>query len=158
MRYSEVVECARSVKIPKESQRNRGVGEPRQPAAIVSSSETFRSQGRNRPRESSSATQSQWSVRASTVSSRVPGALSRPSVTCHRCGQSGHIRANCQQKACFVCGDFSHFARNCPQEGGGTRSESGSVQQPGSEHWSGQQSFRGTWRLQQPHFRQTTTI
>ncbi|XP_058189294.1 uncharacterized protein LOC131306881 [Rhododendron vialii] len=158
MRYSEVVECTRSVKIPKESQRNRGVWEPRQPTVTASSSGTFGSQGRKRLRESSSATQSQPNVRAFTISSGVRGAHSRPVVTCHRCGQPGHFCADCRSKECYVCGEFSHLAKDCPRRVRSARSESGSVQQPGSGHGFSQQSFRGTQRQQQPHFRQTTTV
>ncbi|XP_058202900.1 uncharacterized protein LOC131317359 [Rhododendron vialii] len=158
MRYFEIVECARSVEIPKESQRNRGVWEPRQPTVTASSSGTFGSQGRKRLRESSSATQSQPNVRASTNSSGVRGAHSRSAVTCHRCGQPGHFRADCRSKECYVCGEFSHLARDCPRRVRSARSESGSVQQPGSGHGFSQQSFRGTQRQQQPHFRQTTIV
>ncbi|KAI8551189.1 hypothetical protein RHMOL_Rhmol06G0165900 [Rhododendron molle] len=158
MKYSEVVECARSVEIPKESQRNRGVWEPKQSAITVSSSGTFGSQRRKRPRESSSATQSQPIVRASTVSSGVRGDHSRPAVMCHRCGKLGHFRADCRSKECYVCGEFSHLAKDCPRRVRGARSELVSVQQPSSGHGFGQQSFRGTQRQQQPHFCQTTTV
>ncbi|XP_058198534.1 uncharacterized protein LOC131314055 [Rhododendron vialii] len=53
-KYAEVVECARSIEIPKEAQRNRGVWEPRQPTVNTSSSSgSFGSQGRKRAREPS---------------------------------------------------------------------------------------------------------
>ncbi|XP_058202941.1 uncharacterized protein LOC131317402 [Rhododendron vialii] len=78
-------------------------------------------EGRKRPGESSSATQSQPSVRASTVSSRVRGAHSRPAVTCHRCGQPGHFRVDCRSKECYVCGEFSHLAKDCPRRVRGFR-------------------------------------
>ncbi|KAI8536078.1 hypothetical protein RHMOL_Rhmol10G0228100 [Rhododendron molle] len=93
MRYSEIVECARSVEVPRESPRNRGIWEPRPTAAIGSSSSgTFGSQGKKRQRELSSTTQGPSIVRASTISSGVRGAHSRPAATCHRCGQPGHHR------------------------------------------------------------------
>ncbi|XP_058189297.1 uncharacterized protein LOC131306883 [Rhododendron vialii] len=142
-KYAEVVECARSIEIPREAQRNRGVWESRQPAITASSSGTFGSQGRKRSRETSFATQSQPSVRASTVSSGVRGTHSRLAVMCHRCGQSGHFHADCRSKECYVCGEFSHLAKDCPHRVKGARNESGSVQQPGSGHGFGQQSFRG---------------
>ncbi|GFS40893.1 hypothetical protein Acr_00g0071070 [Actinidia rufa] len=56
-----------------------------------------------------------------------------PPVTCHQCGQEGHIRAHCPQTpsqlrppppphsqtpgAYFGCGGFGHVARFCPQKG-----------------------------------------
>ncbi|XP_058217457.1 uncharacterized protein LOC131328537 [Rhododendron vialii] len=121
-KYVEVVECARSIEIPREAQRNRRVWESRQPTFTASSSGTFGSQGRKRSRETSFATQ------------------------------------NFRSKECYVCGEFSHLAKDCPRRVRSARSESGSVQQPGSGHGFDQQSFRGTQRQQQPHFRQTTIV
>ncbi|XP_058217483.1 uncharacterized protein LOC131328567 [Rhododendron vialii] len=58
MKFSEVVECARSIEIPKEAQQNRGVWEPRQPTMNTSSSSgSFGSQGRKRQREPSQTPQ-----------------------------------------------------------------------------------------------------
>ncbi|XP_058217513.1 uncharacterized protein LOC131328604 [Rhododendron vialii] len=157
-KYAEVVECARSIEIPKEAQRNRGVWEPRQQVVSVSSSSgSFGSQGRKRQREPSQQPSNQSNFRVPS-SSGTRGALSRPPSVCYKCNQPGHVRAQCPhlQKACYVCGKMDHLARNCPQ-GSIVQSESGSVQQPGTGYNVGQQ-FRGTQRQQQPHFRQTTSV
>ncbi|XP_058181277.1 uncharacterized protein LOC131299715 [Rhododendron vialii] len=157
-KYAEVVECARSIEIPKEAQRNRGVWEPRQQVVSVSSSSgSFGSQGRKRQREPSQQPSNQPNFRVPS-SSGTRGALSRPPSVCYKCNQPGHVRAQCPhlQKACYVCGKMDHLARNCPQ-GSIVQSESGSVQQPGTGYNVGQQ-FRGTQRQQQPHFRQTTSV
>ncbi|XP_058208151.1 uncharacterized protein LOC131321160 [Rhododendron vialii] len=104
MKFSEVVECARSIEIPKEAQRNARAWEP-------------------------------------------------------RCNQPGHVRTQCPQlsKACYDCGKTDHLAWNCPQEAG-ARSESGSIQQSRAGRGVDHQSFRGTQRQQQPHFRQTSSV
>ncbi|XP_058202949.1 uncharacterized protein LOC131317410 [Rhododendron vialii] len=157
-KYAEVVECARSIEIPKEAQRNRGVWEPRQQVVSVSSSSgSFGSQGRKRQREPSQQPSNQSNFRVPS-SSGTRGALSRPPSVCYKCNQPGHVCAQCPhlQKACYVCGKMDHLARNCPQ-GSIVQSESGSVQQPGTGYNVGQQ-FRGTQRQQQPHFRQTTSV
>ncbi|XP_058181413.1 uncharacterized protein LOC131299855 [Rhododendron vialii] len=157
-KYAEVVECARSIEIPKEAQRNRGVWEPRQQVVSVSSSSgSFGSQGRKRQREPSQQPSNQSNFRVPS-SSGTRGALPRPPSVCYKCNQPGHVRAQCPhlQKACYVCGKMDHLARNCPQ-GSIVQSESGSVQQPGTGYNVGQQ-FRGTQRQQQPHFRQTTSV
>ncbi|GFS42926.1 hypothetical protein Acr_00g0082620 [Actinidia rufa] len=75
------------------------------------------------------------------TSSSFGGNSSRPPMTCHQCGQLGHIRTQCPNSktlpplpscvqgapgAYFGCGGFCHIARFCPQRGG-TRSESSSV-------------------------------
>ncbi|GFY91828.1 sodium/calcium exchanger family protein / calcium-binding EF hand family protein [Actinidia rufa] len=101
-------------------------------------------------------THSQQSFRA-PFSTGFGGHSSRPPVTCHQCGQEGHIRAHCPQTpsqlrpppplrsqtpgACFGCGGFGHVARFCPQKVG-ARSESGSVQQPRSGQSFGQNQQR----------------
>ncbi|GFS44313.1 hypothetical protein Acr_00g0089620 [Actinidia rufa] len=90
------------------------------------------------------------------------GHSSRPPVTCHQCGQEGHIRDHCPHtpsqlrppppsrsqtpSACFGCGGFGHVARFCPQKVG-ARNESGSVQQPRSGQSFGQNQQRGTQRV-----------
>ncbi|GFY97392.1 hypothetical protein Acr_11g0016980 [Actinidia rufa] len=56
--------------------------------------------------------------------------------------------------ACFGCGGFGHIARFCPQRGG-TRSESGSVQQSRPSSGSGRPPQRGAHT--QSHYRQTTS-
>eukprot|EP00392_Amoebophrya_sp_AT5.2_P008794 g8822.t1 len=36
-------------------------------------------------------------------------------LTCHRCGQRGHLVRNCpQQMTCHRCGEPGHYARDCP--------------------------------------------
>ncbi|GFY91106.1 hypothetical protein Acr_07g0013020 [Actinidia rufa] len=60
----------------------------------------------------------------------VKGNSSRPPMTCHQCGQPGHIRTHCPNPktlppppsrvqgapgACFGCGGFGHVANFCPQ-------------------------------------------
>ncbi|GFY87591.1 hypothetical protein Acr_05g0012300 [Actinidia rufa] len=91
------------------------------------------------------------------TSSGFGGNLSRPPITCHQCGQPGHIRTHCPNPktlpppssrvqgalgACFGCGGFGHIARFCPQQGG-TRSESDLVQQSRSSSGSGRPPQRG---------------
>ncbi|XP_058202902.1 uncharacterized protein LOC131317362 [Rhododendron vialii] len=133
MKFSEVVECARSIEIPKEAQRNTRAWEPRQSmGSLSSSSGSFGSQGRKRQREPSQQPSNQPSFKVpSSLGTR--GASPRPPTVCYKCNQPGHIRAQCPQllKACYNCGKTDHFAWSCPQ-GAGARSESGSVQQPGS--------------------------
>lgn len=70
MKFFEIVECVKSIKILKEEQRNRGAWEPRQPAITVSSSSgTFGSQGRKKSRQPFQATQSQQNFKTPTISS-----------------------------------------------------------------------------------------
>ncbi|XP_058215722.1 uncharacterized protein LOC131326850 [Rhododendron vialii] len=157
-KYAEVVECARSIEIPKEAQRNRGVWEPRQPTVNTSSSSgSFGSQGRKRAREPSQTPQGSSSNFRPPSSLGARGVLSKPLPVCFKCNQPGHVRAQCPRlgETCYICGKTDHFARSCPQ-GSGARSESGSVQQPGTGRNVGQ-PFRGTQRQQQPYFRQTTS-
>ncbi|XP_058189201.1 uncharacterized protein LOC131306790 [Rhododendron vialii] len=157
-KFSEVVECARSIETPKEAPQNPKAWEPRQPVGGMSSSSgSFNSQGRKRQRDQFSASQGPSNFRPPSFSSFGTRANpNRPSIVCHECGQARHIRAQCPRLlgTCFTCGKAGHFARNCPL-GEGTRSESGSVQQPRGGQSSGRQSFRGIQRQQQPHFRQT---
>ncbi|XP_058220900.1 uncharacterized protein LOC131331086 [Rhododendron vialii] len=158
-RYSEIVECAMSVEVPREAPRNKGIWEPRQTAITGSSSSgTFGSQGRKRQREPSSKTQGPSIVRASTIFSGVRRAHSRPAAMCHRSGQPSQFHVDCQTKAYYVCGEFTHLAKNCPRKVVGARSSSSSLQQQGSGLGFGQQSFRANQRQQKPYFRQTTTI
>ncbi|GFZ06732.1 hypothetical protein Acr_18g0009020 [Actinidia rufa] len=94
---------------------------------------------------------------------------SRPPMTCHQYGQPGHICTHCPNLktfppppsrvqgapgACFGCGGFGHIARFCPQQGG-TRSESGSVQQSRPSSGSGRPPQRGAHT--QSHYHQTTS-
>ncbi|GFS40863.1 hypothetical protein Acr_00g0070950 [Actinidia rufa] len=81
------------------------------------------SQNRKRQRDTFQPTHSQQSFRA-PFSTGFGGHSSRPPVTCHQCGQEGHIRAHCPQTpsqlrppppprsqtpgACFGCGGFGH--------------------------------------------------
>ncbi|GFZ14666.1 hypothetical protein Acr_24g0008560 [Actinidia rufa] len=65
-----------------------------------------------------------------TTVSEPTGNSSRPPMTCHQCGQPGHIRTHCPNPktlppppsrvqgapgACFGCGGFGHVANFCPQ-------------------------------------------
>ncbi|KAI8530329.1 hypothetical protein RHMOL_Rhmol11G0048800 [Rhododendron molle] len=150
-KFSEVVECARSIETPRVAPRNPKAWEPRQPVGGVSSSSgTFGSQGRKRQRDQFSTSQGLSNFRPPSSSSfGTRGNSNRPPVVCHECGQAGHIRAQCPRLlgTCFTCGKAGHFARNCPF-GEGTRSESSSVQQPRGGQGSGRQSFRGAQRQQ----------
>ncbi|XP_058217426.1 uncharacterized protein LOC131328503 [Rhododendron vialii] len=145
-KFSEVVECARSIETPKETPKNPKVWEPRQPmGGVSSSSRSFGGQGRKRQRDQMSTLQGPSNFRPPPSSSfGTQGVSNRPSIVCHECGQMGHIRAQCPRllNTCFTCGKPGHFARNCPS-GEGARSESGSMQQPRSGQGSGRQSFRG---------------
>ncbi|XP_058189399.1 uncharacterized protein LOC131306982 [Rhododendron vialii] len=91
-KFSEIVECARSVEISIGVQGNVEVWEPRQPIVSASlPSGSSESQRRKRQRDP-------------------PQSL---------CGQPGHFRAQCtQRKTCFICGAPDHLARRCPQKVG----------------------------------------
>ncbi|GFY93922.1 hypothetical protein Acr_09g0003680 [Actinidia rufa] len=106
---------------------------------------------------------------STTTVSAPTGNSSKPPITCHQCGQSGHIRTHCPNPktlppppsrvqgtpgACFGCGGFGHIARFCPQRGG-TRSEFGSVQQSRPSSGFGRPPQRGAHT--QSHYRQTTS-
>ncbi|XP_058208134.1 uncharacterized protein LOC131321144 [Rhododendron vialii] len=159
MKFSEMVECTRSIEIPKEAQRNARAWKPSQSmGSLSSSSGSFGSQGRKSQREPSQQPPNQSNFRVPS-SSGTRGTSSRPSIVCYRCNQPGHVRTQCPQllKACYNCGKTDHLAWSCPQ-GAGARSESGSVQQSGVGRGVGQQSFRGAQRQQQPHFRQTSSV
>ncbi|XP_058220482.1 uncharacterized protein LOC131330773 [Rhododendron vialii] len=160
-RFSEVVECARSIETLREIPKNTKVWEPRQPVGGMSSSlRSFGSHGRKRQRDQMSTSQGPSHFRApQSSSSRTQGVSNRPPIVCHECGQVGHIRAQCPRLlgTCFIYGKTGHFARNCPR-GDEARSESGSVQQPRGGQSSSRQSFRGTQRQQQPHFHQATSV
>ncbi|XP_058216846.1 uncharacterized protein LOC131327723 [Rhododendron vialii] len=95
MKFSEVVECARSIEIPKEAQRNARAWEPRKPVGSLSSySCSFGSQGRKRQRELSQQPPNQSNFRVPT-SSGTRGAMSRPPIVCYKCNQPGHVRTQC---------------------------------------------------------------
>jgi hypothetical protein len=117
-RFSEIVECARSVEGPVSVRGDVEVWEPKQPSASASlPSGSSGSQGKKRQRESPQSLQVQQSV-GSPTSSGKHGVSVRTQIVCHRCGQPGHFRAQCtqQQKACFICRAPDHLARRCPQK------------------------------------------
>ncbi|GFZ14656.1 hypothetical protein Acr_24g0008460 [Actinidia rufa] len=143
--FTEIVELARTLELPRDNVRNARGNEGRQSmgsGGMASGSQG--SQSRKRHRDTFQPTHSQQSFRA-PFSTGFGGHSSRPPVTCHQCGQEGHIRAHCPPAlsqlrppppprsqtpgACFGCGGFGHVARFSPQKVG-ARSESGSVQQP----------------------------
>ncbi|GFZ15670.1 hypothetical protein Acr_25g0000790 [Actinidia rufa] len=144
--FTEILELARTLKLPRDNVRNAQGNEGRQ---SMGSSAEF--QG--------------------TFFYRVWGTLVETTGHLPQCGQEGHIRAHCPHTpsqlrppppprsqtpgACFGCGGFGHVARFCPQKVG-ARSESGSVQQPRSGQSFGQHQQRGT--QSQPHYCQTTTV
>ncbi|XP_058202800.1 uncharacterized protein LOC131317254 [Rhododendron vialii] len=134
-RFVNVVECARTIKIPKKAPRNPKVWEPRQQVRGMSfSSGSFGSQGRKRLQDQFSAPQGLSNFGPPFSSSfGTRGVSNRPPIVCHECGQAGHIRAQCPWLlgTCFTCGKAGHFARNC-LHGEKARNESGSVQQPRS--------------------------
>ena len=35
-------------------------------------------------------------------------------MTCHDCGQAGHMVRECPNQVCYGCGEKVHVARNCP--------------------------------------------
>ncbi|GFY97573.1 hypothetical protein Acr_12g0001140 [Actinidia rufa] len=133
-------EKARTLELPRDNVRNARGNEGRQSMGSGGmASDSQGSQSRKRQRDTFQPTHSQQSFRA-PFSTGFGGHSLRPPVTCHQCGQEGHIRAHCPQTpsqlrppppprsqtpgACFGCGGFGHVAR-------GTQS--------------------------QPHYRQTTT-
>lgn len=108
-KFSEIVECARSIENPVGALGNVEVWKPRQPTVSVSTpSGSFGSQGRKRQREPNQPSQNQSNLRLPTSS-----------------GNQGVPLLN---RSCYTCGEPGHIARNCPQESG-VRGESGSMQQ-----------------------------
>ncbi|GFS40879.1 hypothetical protein Acr_00g0071000 [Actinidia rufa] len=151
--FIEIVELARTLELPWDNVRNARGNEGRQSMGSVGmASSSQGSQSRKRQRDTFQPTHNQQSFRA-PFSTGFGGHSSRPPITCHQCGQEGHIRAHCPQTppqlrppppprsqtpgACFGCGGFGHVTRFFPQKVG-ARSESGSVQQPRSGQSFGQ--------------------
>ncbi|GFY92626.1 hypothetical protein Acr_08g0010220 [Actinidia rufa] len=146
--FTEIVELARTLELPRDNVRNARGNEGRQSmgsGGMASGSQG--SQSRKRQRDTFQPTHSQQSFRA-------------PFSTGAHCPQTpSQLRPPPPPRsqtpgACFGCGGFGHVARFCPQKVG-ARSESGSVQQSRSGQSFGQNQQRGT--QSQPHYRQTTT-
>ncbi|GFS44397.1 hypothetical protein Acr_00g0090090 [Actinidia rufa] len=132
--FTEIMEFARTLELPRDNVRNARGNEGRQSMGSVGmASGSHGSQNRKRQKDTFQPTHNHQSFRAPS-STEFRGHVPRPPVTCHQCGQEGHIRAHCPQTpsqlrppppprsqilgACFGCGGFGHVARFCPQKGG----------------------------------------
>ncbi|GFS41459.1 hypothetical protein Acr_00g0074490 [Actinidia rufa] len=166
----EVQELARNLEASGVNKKNDAkpstttVSAPTGSSGVVSGN--YGNQNKKRQGEPLQFSRNRSTFRAPT-SSEFGGNSSKPPITCHQYGQPGHIRTHCPNPktlppppsrvqgapgACFGCGGFGHIARFCPQRGG-TRSESGSVQQSRPSSGSGRPPQRGAHT--QSHYRQT---
>ena len=169
--FAAVLELARNLEASGVNKKNA-----RPPTTTVSASTSSfgvvfgncGNQNRKRQGEPLQFSRNRSTFRAPT-SSGFGGNSPRPPMTCHQCGQPGHIRTQCPNPktlppppsrvqgapgACFGCGGFGHVARFCPQRGG-TRSESGSVQQSRPSSGFGRPPQKGA--QPQTHYRHTTS-
>ncbi|KAI8571910.1 hypothetical protein RHMOL_Rhmol01G0157100 [Rhododendron molle] len=82
-----------------------------------SSSGSIQSSGRKKSRGISHSIQDQQGFKPPSHTETLRVLLKRQ-IVCHRCGQPGQIRSQCQrgQKSCFTCGEFDHVVRNYPQK------------------------------------------
>ncbi|GFY93065.1 hypothetical protein Acr_08g0014610 [Actinidia rufa] len=168
--FAAVLELARNLEASGVNKKNAKPSTTTMSAATGSSgvvSGNYENQNKKRQGEPLQFSRNCSNFRA-PISSGFEGNSSKPPITCHQCGQPGHIRTHCPNPktlppppsrvqgapgACFGCGGFGHIARFCPQRGG-TRSESGSVQQPRPSSGFGRPPQRGAHT--QSHYRQTT--
>ena len=95
--FTEIVELARTLELPRDNVRNARGNEGRQSKGSVGmASGSQGSQSRKRQRDTFQPTHSHQSFRTPSFTG-FGGHSSRPPVICHQCGQEGHIRAHCPQ-------------------------------------------------------------
>ncbi|XP_058215188.1 uncharacterized protein LOC131326417 [Rhododendron vialii] len=141
-RFSDIIECARSIEYTEEIPEEPKVQESRKQTVGKSVSiETSGSQGRKRQREQFLSTSGQHNLEPPTLS-KTSGVSSRSTIVCYWCRQSGHRAVDCPQekeyhgqrppRVCYRCRHPGHLAVDCPQS-----TSRGSVQRPtGSGHAS----------------------
>ncbi|GFS40495.1 hypothetical protein Acr_00g0068880 [Actinidia rufa] len=169
--FAAVLELARNLEVSGVNKKNAKpstttVSAPMGSSGVVSGN--YGNPNKKRQGEPLQFSRNHSTFRAPT-SSGFGGNSPKPPITCHQCGQPGHIRTHCPNPktlppppsrvqgapgACFGCGGFGHIARFCPQRGG-TRSESSSVQQSRPSFGSGRPPQRGAHT--QSHYCQTTS-
>ncbi|XP_058217488.1 uncharacterized protein LOC131328576 [Rhododendron vialii] len=139
-RFSDIVECTRSIEYTEEIPEEAKVRESRKQTIDKSVSiETSISQGRKRYREQFPSSSGQYGSGPINFS-RTSGESSGLTIVCYRCRQPGHRAVDCPQereyhgqrppRVCYRCRHPGHLAVNCPQ-----LTNRGSVQRPtGSGH------------------------